>query len=363
MTNTKVCQWLVENGDVAVRYRVYKELLNLEDEAEKVKQELHDTNAVKHWLRLLKPETPPQHRSMLHGSFDFCFENALPKLMQLGFDASFEQLREAVGFYFNLLKQVISYNSDNNLPYRKDFTGFTLILAANLLLSAGFTDTFIIDCLLKGLDEMSGFIKQGSYDLYISDDERSRLKAVPKNWVSSKFIKSEITDNYGFVYPLIYDIMGMYKLYELNKSEVTDKVNDIIKYISCDEFHSNIVDGYGILIYGDKKYYSMGWDPKYPGWSNVNEYMEADNARRLLFFAQRICKYPSARQTKWYCELIDYLEGYKTENDTYIFPVNWFKEQPGYAVMGSHLSFGENRKKKNWCEIESTLYMQQLLNN
>jgi len=28
--------------------------------------------------------------------------------------------------------------------------------------------------------------------------------------------------------------------------------------------------------------------------------------------------------------------------------------------MGRHLSFGENRRKKNWREIESTFYMQLL---
>jgi hypothetical protein len=28
--------------------------------------------------------------------------------------------------------------------------------------------------------------------------------------------------------------------------------------------------------------------------------------------------------------------------------------------MGSHLSYGENRRKKNWAEIEATFYMQLL---
>ena len=155
----------------------------------------------------------------------------------------------------------------------------------------------------------------------------------------------------------------MFRLYDLKDPAVNQKINDIIDYISTDEFHAKIEDGYGILISGVKKYHGQGWDPKYPGWFDVAGYMENDNVPKLLFYAQNIAKYPSARKTKWFNDLTNYLEKYKTDNGTYLFPKEWLKESQGYAVQGHYISFGENRRKKNWHEIESTFYVQLLCKN
>ena len=104
MIDKKACKWLIENGDVTTRYRVYNELLCLENEAENLKNELLENEKVKYWLNALKPETPPQHWLMHHGSFDFNLENALLKCTQLGLHAGFEQVRDAVGYYLDILK-------------------------------------------------------------------------------------------------------------------------------------------------------------------------------------------------------------------------------------------------------------------
>jgi hypothetical protein len=149
-------------------------------------------------------------------------------------------------------------------------------------------------------------------------------------------------------------------LYSLKKPEVDEKIDSIIRYISTDAFHNTVADGHGILESSEKKYHAVGWDPKYPGWLDVKGYIENINAPKLLFFAQYISKYPPARKTKWFSDLLEYLGTYKTESGTFIFPAEWLKEQQGYAVLGNHLSFGENRKKKNWREIESTFYVQLL---
>jgi hypothetical protein len=167
---------------------------------------------------------------------------------------------------------------------------------------------------------------------------------------------------------LIYDILGLYRLYDLKNPEIDKKLNDVISYISTDEFHSKISDGYGILIEGKYEsgnniYHGMGWDPKYPGWFDAADYMENINAPKLLFFAEYISQYPIARKTKWFNDLLDYLEKYRMESGTYIFLKEWLPEKSGYAVGGFHMSFGENRRKKIWLETESTFYMQLLRQN
>jgi hypothetical protein len=114
------------------------------------------------------------------------------------------------------------------------------------------------------------------------------------------------------------------------------------------------------LVEDDGRYHGMGWDPKYPGWFNLTDYIENGSVSKLLFYAIYISNYPNAVKTKWFGNLLNYLDKYKTENDTFLFPAEWFKESTGYAVQGHHMSFGENRRKKNWCEIESTFYIQLL---
>jgi hypothetical protein len=354
MIDTGICKWLMENADAPIRYRISREFLNIK--SEEAGRDLLENPMVKLWLSNLKPDTPP-HLNLFHGSFDTKFENALLKAVQLGLHVDLEPLTDAIGFYINYLNQ-----SASREPRSLEF--FETNMIANFLCLAGIKGDTAVDFLRKRLDEVCRFMSEKDYDIYTGPEERSRLKGIPKIWRDNiYFIKKELTDEYGICYPLIYDIVGLHTLYSLKNPEIDMKINTIIENISTDDFHSKIADGYGILTAGEKHYFGMGWDPKYPGWFDVLKYMETGNVPRLLFFAQYISKYPPALKTTWFNDLLGILEAYGTDNGTYIFPAGWLKESTGYAVMGSHISFGESRKKKNWREIESTFYMQLIKQN
>ena len=356
MTNPDVYAWLIANGDAPTRYRVYRELLHQEDTAQEMEAALLEHPIVAYWLRMLKPQTPPQHHSMHHGSFDFNLENALLKAVQLGLHAALPPVRDAVGFY---LDELHTHTGDTS-HYRNRHTGFPRILSVNLLADAGFLDDVVMDALRKNLAEIHAFVHKGIYDIYLSDDEQKLLKGIPATFAGRPVIRPDLVDAYGFAYPLIYDIIGLHRLYDLNNPTSNQQIDDVISYITTDDFHSRIPDGYGILIAGNRRYHGMGWDPKYPGWGDVAQYMEHDNVPRLLFFAQYIAHYRHGAQSMWMQRLLAYLQRYETAAGIYCFPGEWLKEKPGYAVMGAHVSFGENRRKKNWREVESTLYMQLL---
>jgi len=363
--NEKTCDWLMDNADAPIRYRVLRELLKDENAARKMEGELLDHPAVMLWLNNLKPQSPPQHWSMEHGSFDFCLENAILKIKQLGLHGGFQQVADAVSFYIDkieseagALKGVVRANSGFHLGTPN--LGFNGILIANLLTAADVSISAIEGRMLNGLNEMYDFVKKGSYDIYVDEEGMKKLKSIPSIWKDRKFIKRQLTDEFGFCYPLIYDLVGMHKLYRLNDPQVNAKVDAVIDYVTTDELHDVVPDGYGIFISGDTRYHSMGWDPKYPGWHGIREYVEGGGAPKLLFFAQNIVNYPASSKTRWFGELTDYLDSFKDDNGLYKFPAGWLKEQRGYAVEGGHMSFGENRKKKNWREIESTFYMQSL---
>ena len=353
MSLLKSIDFLLESADEPIRYRVLREFVKDERAAKEIEVEFLENAVVALWLKNLKPETPPQHHSMEHGSFDFCLENALLKAVQLGLHGRLPQMVNAVQYYIDKIETATTDGANRSN---------TLGIIENLLTLADVNHAVLRKNMLASLDELYNFVCMGNYDIYISDAEREKLKAVPAIWKNRNFINRSLVEKYGYCYPLIYDIVGLHKLNGTISAETDKKINAVIEYISTDEFHNKISDGYGILIAGDKKYYSMGWDPKYPGWFDVVHYMENVNAPKLLFFAQYISRYPLARKTKWFSDLLEYLEKYRSSHDIYAFPAEWLKEKQGYAVQGNHISFGENRRKKNWREIESTFYM-LILNN
>jgi len=358
----KIFDWLMDNADAPIRYRLAREFLCDGRAAKRIEPELLGNREVRKWLNNLKPETPPQSYWMIHGSFDFCLENSVLKAVQLGLHAGFSQVAEAVTYFTDIFK-----NNPVVKPYRKVDNQLNLLMIASMLTLAGFRGDMILGYMLESLNEIHDFVKKGDYGIYISDEERSALKGVPQNWKNREFIKKELFDD-GPVFPLVYDLLGLNRLYGAVDTQTDGKIDAVISYITTDRFHETVRDGYGIVICDGNKYYGMGWDPKYPGWSDVAEYIGNDGVKvgvgvpKLLFFAQYIVNYPAALKTEWYGELLACLDRCRTDGGTYIFPKKWMDESRGYAVAGHHLSFGENRRKENWLEIESTFYMQLLKN-
>ena len=331
---------------------------------------------VKRWLKNLKPENTQQRRAenMIHGAPDCCLENTMSKIVQLGLNAEMLPVSDAAQHFLNIIK-----NAPQEKPYRKHMVFNTpdLGLLSNMLTLGGFKDNKLYTFMLDGLDELYLFASKGNCNIYLSPKERAKLKGVPPNYNDIEhFTRPELFDEYGLCWPLIYDVIGLTKLYGTYCTETDRKINAVIDFISNDDFHNTIIDGYGILMTtGKTKYYAHGWDPKYPGWFNVNNYIEnacdrnSSSTRqtwyvpKLLFFAMHIVHYPAALKTKWFSDLLKCLAEYKTVNNTYEFPKEWLPEKTGYAVLGCHMSFGEKRRKRNWLEIESTFYMQLLMQN
>jgi hypothetical protein len=349
-------EWLLENADIPIRYRVLRELCGDDEAARKIESDYLSHPELARWICNLKQEDK-RPRERHHGYLDAHFENAIQKCAQLGMHAGLAVVRDAAGFFLGELEK----NAAN--PQKRKMRDFYSILSSNLLSQAGFDDRVVTDYMLGNLDVLWRFVRQGSYDIYISNEERDRLPGVPPAWRQHKFLKPELVDNYGFCYPLVYDILGLHKLYELGDETVSTKVDDVIHYIADDRYHREISDGYGILIEGKRRYLSIGWDAKFPGWDNAETYLSGPNPSQLLYFVLHITKYPLAVKTRWFEDVRRLLETYKTQRGTYLFPAAWLLEKTGYAVGGQHMSFGENRRKKNWREVESTFYMALLDRN
>ena len=347
--NTNLCDWLMDTADAPIRYRTARELLGDTKTAKTLESELLGHPAAVVWLANLKPALPQQHRWLEHGSFDYCFENALLKAVQLGLHGGMPEVRDAVAHYLQKTQRYME------LPQKR--REFLAVLTANLLSLSGVEDDALQRYMLASLGEMRRFAQAKAYDIYLGEEERKGLTGVPTCWKDMHhFIRQDVFEDYGFAYPLIYDIAGLHTLYSLGDPETNRAIGDVLHYILTDAFHETVADGYGILVEGNGVYHSMGWDPKFPGWFGVRETLEGRHASKLLFYAQFACRYPAVRETRWFGDLLHCLETMRNTEGRFVFPAAWFAENRGYAVMGSHLSFGENRRKKNWRRSNRRLY-------
>lgn len=345
--------WLMAHADTPIQYRLTREIARNRAAARRMEKTLLDNSTVQQWLRNLKPATPPQHTSMEHGSFDFCLENAALKAMQLGLHAGLGPVADAVACYVDKMERAVF-----TLPVRSidNRNGFDHIIIGNMLTLLGVQNEAIERFMRLSLDEMAWFARAGRYDIYCSAAERASLKGMPKIWKDRPVIRPDLLHAHGYCYPLAYDFVGLHALYGWQDADTSGKIDAILAYLATDAFHAAIADGYGLLCTAGAKCHTMGWDPKYPGWYDVDACLQSNAAPRLLFFAQAIARYPGGRSTRWFADVLNRLEAYRTESGTYCFPAAWLKESTGYAVLGSHVSFGENRRKRNWAEIESTFY-------
>lgn len=86
---------------------------------------------------------------MEHGCFDFCLENALPKVVQLGLHGNMPQIKNALGFYIEKMKR-----QPIEKPYRNNWN---LTFIASFLSLVGVDDDFLNKAMLGSLDELYAF--------------------------------------------------------------------------------------------------------------------------------------------------------------------------------------------------------------
>lgn len=327
-------EWLLENAAPVVRYRTLLELLSSND-SELLKDSL---SAV-----LLLPETKKRldllknlDYSNVHGSNSTYLENVLPMLGDFGLNYGIDSFRQSVS---------IDIFSEKIVNYDK-------IITCAFLLRAKFPISELLDSTIERINTIYGFTRDMDFSIY---DEVTNFKGMPKSFHNRKVIKLSVAHGNKIRLPMIYDIVSMAEVYYLVSADIQAKIDNIIDYIISPEYDA--VDfGYGILC-GAKEgsYYAMGWDCKKP--FNDHQDYSYPNLHRLLLYS---C-FPTAAKSEWFKNAADYLSQYKSESGTYIFPKDYLVESDSNWVLGSHMSLAENRRKKQWAEIESTFYMQKIL--
>jgi len=331
-------EWLLEVASPVIRYRTLVELMRTTD-----KTLLQDTLTE----MLALPQTQKRLASLAnldfnrtHGANGTYLENVLPMLGDFGLHYGIEPFDRA------------SKKMSELMPIISD-KGYDKLVAYPFLLRAGFHFDGLLDYAIDRIDTIYDFTRHGNYDIY---DDAADYPRVPKSFRNRPVVKPAIASGEAIRLPLIYDMVMLAAVYARMPAETQVKIDNIMDYVISNDYDT-VKTGYGILCAAPNKYYAMGWDCLKP--FNSNRYYANQNFQRLLLYAQ----FPTAIKTKWFTHAVDYMAQFRTTTGTYIFPKSFLGESDGNWVLGVRNSLAENRRKKNWIEIESTFYMRKLLSH
>lgn len=330
-------EWLIQNASPVIRYRTLVEL-----------RETTDKTLVQDTLRevLELPQTKKRldllanlDYNRTHGANTTYLENVLPMLGDFGLHygmEAFDQVNKKIS-------ELIPIILDND---------YDKLVAYPFLLRAGFPLDELIDYAIQRINTIYDFTRHRDYDIYdgVADDYPS----IPKNFRNRPIIKRDIASGDEIRLPLIYDMVMMASVYDRVADELRLKIDNIVDYLMSIDYDW-MKTGYGIFCVAPNKYRAMGWDCLKP--FNSNRYYANQSIQRLLLYAQ----FPTARKSKWFTHAVDFMAQFRTPSDTYIFPKAFLSESDSNWVLGAHNALAENRRKKNWIEIESTFYMAKLI--
>jgi len=73
-------------------------------------------------------------------------------------------------------------------------------------------------------------------------------------------------------------------------------------------------------------------------------------------------RFASARNSQWFKEGLERLEGYRTPQGTYSFPRDLLIEKKNsyFFYGGAHMGLGEDRRLAKVLELESTFWMMKI---
>jgi len=334
-------EWLLSNADAVVRYRTQLELMKTPDKT-RLQESLTALLALSQTqkrLALLKN----MDYNRTHGSDSSHLENILPMLDDFGLDYSVDAFNRAVGDIAKISKIITDESYDKLVAYP-------------FLLRSKFPIDGLIDYAMQRVNTIHDFTQHMDFDIY---DAPQNHPGVPKAFRDRPIIKPSIAYDtiscgMNIKLPLIYDIVMFAEIYDRVSDEMQNKIDNIIDYIIAPGYDI-VVPMYGIIPAPPRKYYTMGWDCKKP-FNDTLDYAN-QNLHRLLLYA----RFPTASKSAWFANALDYLAQYKTQNGTYLFPKEYLIEKDCNWVLGTRMSLAENRRRKQYLEIESTFYMFKLL--
>ena len=359
-------KWLLENSGPAIKLRMLNEGLinkNICDinelanellQIEKIKTALTYFDQFKDFLSI--PDR--QLWGLVHNCYENCFEMFMPFFIHIGFGKGIKVFDEKI----EIMRPVYQY-----LMETYAFHGLNIIM---LLLETGYCFDDIEEYVIERIDKIHKIAAAQIFDIYETDVSKIRQS---NKWKDKLILKDRHTENLGgeFPLPLGYDIMLLMRFYKYIKDDtVKQQVYDIMDYIMNPEYQEKIGGNYGWHWAKRENTYhagSWGWTtPIYGGDNSESDikWFSLGNMEKMSF--------PSMMaKSDYFKKCLNYLERYKTERGTYIFPQEYIGAvKYGGASVAPNLLLSQdvlstlkrNDKKELMHEVYSTFFMAKMKN-
>lgn len=275
----------------------------------------------------------------IHGSKSSTLENIIYTLVERNvnysdkeFDNVFHPLVDYLSRNEEILMQKM-YPTDNfEFDFVSDFSYYIIFC---LLITAGYREEVLIKFYTTRLNTISSFCIKMDFDIFRKENE---CKGIPKSFSSYKVLKQEIAGCCNYKIPLLYDVYLFKTMYKESSQDDKLKIENVIKYICSDEYQK-FPDGYGLVQTGNKHYFKVGWDIKFPIQTEV---LNATN----FHCVELLSCFENARNQTWYKNNISLIKSYQTSNGEYNLPHSILPQKEGYWINGDRKYLGENRHSK-----------------
>ncbi len=344
-----VLEWLLANGGPVIRFRTLTELHPdppSHNTLELVAEILSSPKIVS-WLQL-HPSTFPGSPFGIHGSKRVLYENYVPKMIQFGLNVSVDHINTYQSFFNSKIDLSIDWGVLNLL--KSAYTSFSI--------QFGIKDDRNISFLVQRLEQIYGFVKRKSFDIY---DDPTKYPSMPSSMRGRPLLNPNLYLDNIIPVPTIYDVLAAKSLYKTSYIKL-DYIKAIIEYIFDPQFQS-LHPGFGIYYNSkNKRFYAHGWKPHLENFSS-----ETSSVRNKSLFLLQLwifSHFPFIHSQKWFKRGLKVLESYKTDRGTIILPKGFLEEKhSGYWVNGAYMGLGESRKARIWQELESTFWFLSILKN
>ena len=341
MERQDLTEWLASCAGPSVRYRA---LVDLQDEQDvgvvgRALDQMISSSSVQDWLTRF-------HRrfdlNSLHSSRSDAFENIMGKCVLLGLRAGLQPFDSMTIPFRNWLAD--SRRKAPEAPH----SVFLRALVASFLAYAGYVRTEPMQAQMSTrLEALHSFAGKPDFDSVFVD--RRSFSGVPKS--NHGLVNPDLYPDQEFRLPWIHDIRGLAFSRSTMSAKDQNKLDIITSMILTEEYQS-LPLSYGLAKYGSR-FYVIGWKVHLPGY---HRRPEGRDFAELLLALEFMAKLPIARRSAWFKTNIAYLESFRTDDGTYLFPRGWLPEQSiGYWVRGMRMAL-DDRKLPNALEYESTFW-------
>ena len=319
MNDNDLENWVYEQGGPAIQLRMYmrqsenKSKKDVENSVSKLLN-IEEVNTILNYLDGFKIQSRDKKtlEHLIHYYKETCIDNFFPQLLDMGFRAGIPILDEKM----QPVRDVFMYL----LTEDYDYCYYYGLMLHRFFFMAGYTHQEIIESMEQRLNAIHKSAYKRIFDIY---QDESKLPKKPKQWADIGVLKDDLNPFSRFAkepLPTIYDISALAYFPDTCKnSENQAKIDDIIEYILDPEFQK-IREGYGLLWVESRRiYHACGWSPTLPLYEDYNGPQNL-SVNSVLNYLYMMSNFRAAHKSKWFKNCINYVEQFRTEKGTYIFP-------------------------------------------